>query len=209
MGAGFRLQRPAGIPVPELRPHVGEIDSRHDERYTFEAVLSEKLGRYEPDIWSGYKKFDISKLFNAILYFCKEGVLKTKLNKLLFYSDFKHFKEYSVSITGSRYAHLPDGPVPDNFELLFGTMMHEEKLIRVEEETYDTADYVGEIFFSLKDPNLSAFTESELRVFFAVNDRFKGMGSKAIRDFSHEEKGYKDTENSKLISYAFAADLRI
>ncbi len=202
-------QSPDTISDPKRQRLVKEISMIEDERYTFEAVLSEKLGRYEPDIWSGYKKFDINKLFNAILYFCKEGVLKTKLNKLLFYSDFTHFKEYSVSITGARYAHLPHGPVPDNFELFFGTMMHEEKLIRVEEETYEGVDYIGEKFFSLKDPNLSAFTESELRVLFAVNDRFKAIRAKAIRDISHDEKGYKETQNSNLISYAYAEDLRI
>ncbi len=202
-------QTPDAIGDTKRQRLVKEIGMIEDERYTFESVLSEKLGRYEPDILSGYKKMDIDKLFNAILYFCKDGALKTKLNKLLFYSDFKHFKEYSVSITGARYAHLPHGPVPDNFELFFGTMMHEEKLIRVEEETYEGTEYIGEKFISLKSPNLSAFTESELRVLFDVSDRFKGMGSKAIRDFSHEEKGYKETQNSNLISYAYAAGLRI
>jgi len=88
-------------------------------------------------------------------------------------------------------------------------MMHEENLVRVGEETHGKADYVGGNYCSLKDSDLSAFKESELRVLFAVVDRFKGMGSKAIRDFPHEEKGYKETENSKLISYAYAADLRI
>ncbi|NIO19633.1 MAG: DUF4065 domain-containing protein, partial [Candidatus Aenigmarchaeota archaeon] len=39
----------------------------------------------------------------------------TVLNKLLFYADFKHCKEYTVSISGSRYARLPYGPVPDNW----------------------------------------------------------------------------------------------
>lgn len=202
-------QTPGAISDAKRERLVKEIGMIEDERYTFEAVLSEKLGRYEPDILSGYKKLDIHKLFNTILYFCKDGALKTKLNKLLFYSDFKHFKEYSVSITGARYAHLPHGPVPDNFELFFATMMHEENLIKLEEETYEGMDYIGEKYFSLKDPNLSAFVESELRVLFEVNDRFKGMGSKAIRDFSHDEKGYKETENSKLISYAYAADIRI
>lgn len=202
-------QSPDAVGDTKRQRLVKEISTIEDERYTFEAVLSEKFGRFEPDIWSGYRKFDINKLFNAILYFCKNGVLKTKLNKLLFYSDFKHFKEYSVSITGARYAHLPHGPVPDNFELFFGTMIDEEKTIRVEEETYEGADYIGEIFFSLKDPNLSAFTESELRVLFAINDHFKGMGSKAIRDFSHNEKGYKETQNSNLIPYGYAADLSV
>jgi len=63
----------------------------------------------EPSIESGYKVFDVENIENIILYIALEcgGVLKTKLNKLLWYSDFKHFKENTVSITGSKYIHLP------------------------------------------------------------------------------------------------------
>ena len=65
----------------------------------------------------------LAKLFNAILFFCKGRVLKTKLNKLLFYADFKHFKEYAVSITGARYARIPFGPAPDKYAFYFATLL--------------------------------------------------------------------------------------
>lgn len=202
-------QTPDAINETKKKRLITEISNIEDERHTFEGILTEKVGRYEPDIWSGYKKLDISKLFNSVLYFCKEGMLKTKLNKLLFYADFKHFKENSISITGVRYAHLPHGPVPDNFGLFFSTMLDEEKILSEEEVVYENVDYVGEKYSSLRSPDFSVFAESELKILFNVNERFKEIGSKAIRDFSHEERGYQETQNGGLISYEYATYLRI
>ncbi len=51
----------------------------------------------------------------------------------IFSEDFKHFKDYAVSITGAKYAHADQGPVPDNFKHYFATLIHEEKAMRVEE----------------------------------------------------------------------------
>jgi Antitoxin SocA-like, Panacea domain len=79
----------------------------------------ERLSAYPPNEFSGYLKFDLRKFLNAALFFCKGGQLKTRLNKLLFYAVFKHFKENAVAITGARYVHLPLGPVPDNYEYFF------------------------------------------------------------------------------------------
>ena len=77
----------------------------------------EQFGSYSPNILSGYIRFDVNKLFQAMKFFCfKDRVVKTKLMKLLFYADFKHFKENGVSISGVRYAHAYHGPVPDQFE---------------------------------------------------------------------------------------------
>ena len=77
---------------------------------SIDSTIMVSLGNYEPNEYSGYRRLDLEKLYSAILFFCKEGVLKTKLNKLLFYADFKHYKGYAISITGARYAHIPFGP---------------------------------------------------------------------------------------------------
>ena len=82
---------------------IAELKTQEEEEYSLNRVYEEHFGRYDADIMSGYKKLDLAKLYNAILFFCKDGVFKTVLNKLLFYADFLHFKEYSVSITGARY----------------------------------------------------------------------------------------------------------
>ena len=62
-----------------------------------------------------------------VLFFAHKSteLLKTKLMKLLNYSDMIFYKENGISISGARYAHLPYGPVPENFDILLGTMAAE------------------------------------------------------------------------------------
>ena len=166
----------------------------------------EELISYKPDIKSGYKSLDLEKFFNAILYFCyADEVPKTKLNKLLFYADFLHFKLYNVSITGARYARLPYGPVPDNFNLLFATMIDERGSISVEERPIH--DFMGEFFTAQSKPNLSIFAASELKILASVKEFFEGFNSRQISEFSHKERGYVETEIGRLISYDYADNI--
>src|SRR5690606_19286399 len=51
-----------------------------------------------PDITNGFKAFDKEKTINVILFFAEHlKPYKTKLNKLLFYSDFAFFRQYAQS----------------------------------------------------------------------------------------------------------------
>jgi putative zinc finger/helix-turn-helix YgiT family protein len=169
-------------------------------------ITRDVFGNYNADIYSGYKKFDLAKFFEAIKYFCyQDRIFKTKLMKLLFYADFGHFKNYSVSITGARYARLPYGPVPDQFERWLAALVLDDEGIRKEEDW--NQDYPGEIYISNTSPDLSIFAPSELRVLATVKEVFQDFSAKKISDISHSEKGYQDTETSHLISYGYAAQL--
>ena len=187
---------------------VHGLRAMEEETCTLERIYADRFGRYEPDEFSGYRKLDLEKLLNAIIYFCKGKVLKTKLNKLLFYADFKHFKEYAVSITGVRYARLPFGPVPDRYEYYFAALIHEEKAIGVNEIIYPDG-HSGEEFFAELEPNLSVFTDSELKILTTVKVFFQDFNAKGISDFSHEEAGYQNTATGQLISYEFADGLKV
>ncbi|MHB9030179.1 MAG: type II TA system antitoxin MqsA family protein [Candidatus Latescibacterota bacterium] len=170
-------------------------------------VFEERFGSYEPGILSGYLRLDLSKLMQAILFFCREGIVKTKLNKLLFYADFKHFRETTVSITGARYVRMPYGPVPDNYELLYAMLVEERKDILVREIVYGD-DCVGEEYLAVRNADLAVFSQSELMVLKATKKHFRNFSAKKTSDFSHQEKGYIDTPPQKLISYEFAKYLR-
>ncbi|GAG12253.1 unnamed protein product, partial [marine sediment metagenome] len=149
---------------------------------------------------------DLNKFYNAVLYLCKGGVLKTKLNKLLFYTDFKHFKEYTVSITGARYAHIPFGPAPDNYDLYYPVLVRREA-IKLEEKDYP--GYTGENMITVQEPDLNLFSESELRILTTVKEHFKNDNATEISSFSHGEKGYQDTPQGKIISYKYASQLKL
>lgn len=61
------------------------------------------------------------KLINAIIYFATHTKYcgKTKLLKLLYFLDFKHFKQTGKSVTGQDYFAWEMGPVPRE---LFGEL---------------------------------------------------------------------------------------
>ena len=177
---------------------------------SIDSTIMVSLGNYEPNEYSGYKKLDLEKLYSAILFFCKEGVLKTKLNKLLFYADFKHYKGYAISITGARYAHIPFGPAPDNYEIYYGALSS-QKAIQFIEEIYPAKrggePVVGEIIKAVKKPDLSLFAASELRIMASVQEDFEKYNAREITDLSHKEVGYQETEDGGTISYDYAKKL--
>jgi len=177
-----------------------------ETKISFLEITKDIFGNYKADLYSGYKSFELEKFFEAIKYFCfQDRVFKTKLMKLLFYADFGHFKKYSVSITGARYARLPYGPVPDQFERWLVALILDDEGIQKEEVW--NKEYPGEVYISNVSLDPSIFSTSELRVLAAVKEKFKDYTAKQISDVSHDEKGYQETENAHLIPYNYSAQL--
>ena len=200
-------EKPCAL-TEKKRDHLAEqLRKEQEEAYSLERIYEERFGQYDPDKFSGYRKLDLLKLLNAILFFCRDGILKTLLNKHLFYADFKHCKEYTLSITGSRYARLPYGPVPNNWAHYLALLI-EDCSLWVEEIPY-SEEMIGEKLFSERQPDLSIFSDTELKALISIKEHFKGWRAKTISEFSHTERGYVETPNAELISYEYADDLQI
>lgn len=198
---------------PEIRSTIQKeqiLLLLRNEQESYGNLIEEAInhfGSYAPSILSGYRKFDLDKFFQVVKYFCyNDRVYKTKLMKLLFYSDFRHFKTSGVSITGARYAHAFHGPVPDQFETWLVAISDWKKQIICEEQAI--GDYVGEVYSS-DSIDLSTFTTSELVSLAVVKDKFEKFTAKQIREFSHQEIGFRETKDGELISYEFANELRV
>ena len=82
----------------------------------------------KPSIENGFKSFDYDKFCAMVLHLAQKGgeLLKVKLLKLLNYSDMIFYKENGISISGSSYIHLPYGPVPKDYDMLFGMMASDQ-----------------------------------------------------------------------------------
>lgn len=199
-------ETPDALPDDKRDRLLGELRAADDEACSFERLFEERFGQYAPDEFSGYRKLDSQKLFNTILFFSVGGQLKTKLNKLLFYADFKHFKEYSVSITGARYVHLQYGPVPDDYDYYFAELLR-ERYLDVEEEIL--GNYTGFKCVARVEPDLGTFDQSERDVLEQVISYFRKFGSAEIMKFSHDEAAYASTVEGETISYRHAENLRI
>ena len=157
---------------------------------------------------NGFKGFDYEKLCAMVLFFAHKNteLLKTKLMKLLNYSDMIFYKENGISMSGLKYVHLPYGPVPENFDIFLGKMTADH-IIHVEivyENGYEKHQVIPEC--DIPEEILSA---KELEVLDKVYMKFKDFGSADISNYSHKEKGYCDTKKGEIISYAYAKDIQL
>ena len=180
----------------------------NNAEYRAERVFFEKIFSKVPCEENGFKGFDYEKLCAMVLFFAHKSpeLLKTKLMKLLNYSDMIYYKENGVSMSGLRYAHLPYGPVPENFDILFGRMSI-DNIAHIEviyENGYEKHQVIPEK--AIPDNILSA---EELEVLERIYDKFKDFGSVEISNYSHKEKGYSATKQGEIISYSYAKDIQL
>ena len=157
---------------------------------------------------NGFKGFDYEKLCAMVLFFAHKSseLLKTKLMKLLNYSDMIFYKENGISISGLKYAHLPYGPVPENFDMLFGKMTADH--IAHIEVFYDNGYEKHQVIPECDIP-AGVLSEEELDVLERIYVKFKDFGSVDISNYSHKEKGYSSTKQGEIISYSYAMDIQL
>lgn len=187
--------------------HTVELLER-DSRQRTDKDFLERYFSNIPSEENGFKGFDYDKTCAMVVYFaykCPE-LLKTKLMKLLNYSDMIFYKENGVSISGLRYVHLPYGPVPENMDIIMG-WMNMDHIVHVDvcfDGVYESHQVVPECSVSEE-----ALSDSEIEVMERIYEKFKDYSSSEISEYSHREKGYKATKQGEIISYAYAKDMRL
>lgn len=183
--------------------HLEQKEEYHTERKFFNLFF--KKGPCEEN---GYRAFDYDKFCAMVLFFAHKSseLLKTKLMKLLNYSDMIFYKENGISISGVRYAHLPYGPVPENFDILLGTMAADH--IAHIEVFYDNGYEKHQVIPEEEMPE-GVLSDDELEVLERIYNKFANFGSVDISNYSHKEKGYAETKKGEIISYSYARDIEL
>lgn len=173
-------------------------------------VQSFLMKRCPPDELTGYRLPSLSRLAEMVVFFTGElKPFKTKLNKLLFYADFSHFRKTGSSISGSRYRAIDMGPVPYNFNSVFE---HLADTCQVDVfYTEFSNGSVGEQFVPHEGRafNSALFQEDELQTLQAVVTRFGNMTTQGIIEASHKEPAWINNFQAgrKLINYLEAFTL--
>ena len=122
----------------------------------------------------------------------------TKLNKILFFSDFLFFQKSGRSITNQEYQHLPNGPAP-------------RRLVQVRSEMKKVGDlatkerYVNGLrqvrTLAIREPDLSGFDGSEIAmVDFVIRKLWKETAT-GVSDLSHALLGWRLAEEGETIPY--------
>lgn len=178
------------------------------------AVENRRLETAEPFIFggcergagNGYAVQSCAKLKNVILYFLDRcgRTFVTKMNKLLFYTDFLSYKTCGRAMTGLAYKAIKHGPVPVRWDRVYS--MTDD--ICQEEVCFPSGNF-GIRLYSVLPPDESSFTEHECRVLEAVVSAFKDMSAADISQISNEEDAWKHyIESNDVIDFSEAFALK-
>lgn len=168
-------------------------------------AIQSYLEKTDPIKYTGNRQYSIEKFNQLTAFFIdlfhknNERVYTTKLNKLLFYTDFNFFRKFGASITGSKYIKLSYGPVPSHYDFKYDM---NPLIITICENDSISYNVKEEIQY----PDLSS---DELKIAEAVYKRFIECNCLYVSNASHNEEAWINTEQGKEISYELSNKLKI
>lgn len=205
----YLLENEVTLDSRQLKKLLATVDSlQENATYRVGRQYFHHLFFKSPCLENGFRVFDYDKFCAMVLFFAhkSKGLLKTKLMKLLNYSDMIFFRDNGISISGMRYAHLPYGPVPENHDILFGAMAadHIAHVEVVFENGYEKHLVIPDV--AMMEGVLS---DEELSTMEQIYQKFVSFGSVEISNYSHRERGYSETKTGDIIPYSYAKDIRL
>lgn len=184
--------------VGRLRARVRENEGTDEH---FAAVLASRLSK------KGAQPVNWKKISETVVWLCQgKGAWRTKLNKLLFYSDFLHTKHFGRSITGLPYVRLQHGPVPEEYELIFATLKLSGDIGIHEMVNGEKLSYLHR---AKRAPKVEVFSRSEIQVLIRVQDEFERTSATELSDRSHQEDAWRQTKHLDPVSFGHAKSLSL
>ena len=147
--------------------------------------------------------FDIKKFKELVLYIAEESSKdgsfgRTKLNKILFFSDFLAYGNWGAAITGATYERLQHGPVARQLPSVLEKMelADEAAVITVKRTSYKQERVVPK-----RQADLTVFSEREMALVKHVIERLKRRNTVQVSDLSHSYLGWQIAEHREVIPY--------
>ena len=177
----------------KVKAAIAESDAYKMEQYEIRRIFNTPRGA-----GNGYAQLSLNRLKNIMLYIlnrCDE-VWCTKMNKLLFYTDFMSYRERGMAMSGLSYRAIDFGPVPERWDRVYS------EFPEVRQELRQVGDFVGSVLIASVEPDYTMFTDDELKVLNSICTHFGKMSSREISRISHDEKAWIDhNENHERIPF--------
>ncbi len=125
----------------------------------------------------------------------------TKLNKLLFYSDFLAYQLYGKPISGAKYEAQPGGPMLKHFYKVRDEMLANEEIAVRVGDFYGRAQHRT---LALRKADVKKFSSEELDIIHRVLNEYRHLSASAISALSHEFLGWKAVGIGDEIPYEVA-----
>lgn len=149
-------------------------------------------------------KQDTQKFKELILYVCEKSATDsnfgaTKLNKILFLSDFWAYAELGKPITGAQYMKLEWGPAPRPL-LPIRAEMQKHGELAIQETTLDP-EMSRKRPVNLRAADLSIFTAEEIALVDRILEFCKSATAKGVSRYTHDWQGWKAAQDMETIPY--------
>jgi uncharacterized phage-associated protein/transcriptional regulator with XRE-family HTH domain len=185
-----------------INDKIGRLVSKQDDLNKRNSIFCTD----SRSVFTGYAKQSYSKVKNVILYYVSQldGVFNTKMNKLLFYSDFLSYKLHGVGITGLSYVAIQYGPVPEHWNVVYGSIDD----IRTEIIAFSSGNS-GDKLCSDIQPDMNEFSKEDIVILETVLSEFKDVSANDISAISHKEDAWiKYIDTNCRIDYNEAFSLK-
>jgi len=144
------------------------------------------------------------KLGELMLYIagrseCDPQFGATKLNKILFYSDFIMYSKRRVPITGQEYMRLEKGPAPRRLVPVRDELTNEGWAV-IKKTKYH--GYNQNRLIALREPDLSLFTAEEIAEVDRVISELADYTGTQTSTLSHLFVGWKAAGDKETIPYS-------
>lgn len=177
---------------------------KNDIQDLYRQMINNKLSR-KPDIYNGYKTFDLEVVENIISYIASkvDNLTITSLNKYLWFIDLLSFNKRGIAITGLTYQHQQYGPtiIEQKYKEI---SLLDEKFIRID---YEDENGTRTIIKSNNNYDLSSLNSNEIEIINKVIKFLKNKNVNVISELSHNEEGWKKTKQFENISFEYAMKL--
>lgn len=122
----------------------------------------------------------------------------TKLNKILFFSDFITYSRTGKSITGSTYQRLEFGPAPRELMPTQESLVAELSAVV---QVRNAHGYPQKRLIPMRDPDLSIFGGQEIAVIDEVMENLSDYDGSQVSELSHKFPGWQLAKMKEEIPY--------
>lgn len=181
---------------------ISMSEEKEEDNLALNQIIYKDTSR---NIFNGYGKRNIAKLFEMITYIVQlhGEVFPTKLNKLMFYSDFYNFRKTGQSISGLQYRALNFGPVPDHYATIYDNVPNLKK------KMIEAHGMVNTLLSCASECEFVELSETEKESIRYVVEKLKPLTVSEIIEASHNEEGWKTASiNQSHIPYEAAFNLQ-
>ncbi len=157
-------------------------------------------------IFNGYGYKNIAKLFETVLYIVKKHgeIFPTKLNKMMFYSDFYNYRKCGQSISGLQYCAMNYGPAPEHYATIYDNIPTlEKKLVKAH-------NIVSTLLTCTDNTTFGSLSKTETETIDHVVTNLKSLSVTEIIEASHKESAWQNyAQTHNLIPYDEAFNLKL